>query len=96
VGAVFLFIPRRGIEKSANFAGCCLPLRALNDSAAPGWKLKTIRVLSWQRGAAAVLAVILFDRRAYGFGKFESHAAKRLLQHNRHKSDLTVAGMNVR
>jgi len=44
VGAVFLFIPRRGIEKSANFAGYCLPLRALKDSAVPRWKPRFIAV----------------------------------------------------
>jgi hypothetical protein len=59
VGAVFLFIPRRGIEKSANFAGYCLPLRALKDSAALEAEDDPRRVLSQQRGAAPVLAVIL-------------------------------------
>src|SRR5882724_3742169 len=34
-GAVFLFIPRRGIEKSASFAGYFLPLCTLKDSAVP-------------------------------------------------------------
>jgi hypothetical protein len=40
-GAVFLFIPRRGIEKSASFAGYFLPLCTLEDSAVPRFKLKT-------------------------------------------------------
>jgi hypothetical protein len=35
VGAVFLFIPRRWIEKPANFADYFLPLRALKDRAVP-------------------------------------------------------------
>jgi len=34
-GAVFLFIPRRGIEKSASFAGYFLPLCTLKDNAVP-------------------------------------------------------------
>jgi hypothetical protein len=41
-GAVFLFIPRRGIEKSASFTGYFLPLCAFKDSAVPRFKLKTI------------------------------------------------------
>ena len=35
MGAVFLFIPRRWIEKPANFADYFLPLRALKDRAVP-------------------------------------------------------------
>jgi hypothetical protein len=54
VGAVFLFIPRRGIEKSANFAGYFLLLRALKDSAVPHWKLKTI-LAAFYRSSAALL-----------------------------------------
>jgi hypothetical protein len=41
-GAVFLFIPRRGIEKSASFAGYFQPLCALKDSAVPRFKPTTI------------------------------------------------------